>query len=79
MVEPYVVVAPVNLVGHDVVLVDVDDEDASEAYDVEVVFYVVVVHLICHDDLVTLDADVVVEVVVEVVVVDVVLLCLLFP
>ena len=61
-----------------VVLVEVVDQDAVEADDVEFVLDVVVVPLVCNDVIVDLDADVVVVVVV-VVVVDAVFLCLLLP
>ena len=58
-------------------MVDVDDQDAFEADAVEVVLDAVIILLVCDDDLVDLDVDVVVKVVLVVVVVDVVLLCLL--
>ena len=58
-------------------MVDVDDQVAIEADAVEAVLDAVIVLLVCDDDLVDLDVDVVVKVVVVVVVVDVVLLCLL--
>ena len=58
-------------------MVNVDDQDAFEADVVEVVLNVVVVPLVCDDDIVELDVEIVVTVVVVVVVVDVVLLCLL--
>ena len=57
-----------------------DDQNAFEADDVEVAFkVVVVVPLVCDDDLIDLDVDIVVKVGVVVVGVDVVLLCLLLP
>ena len=47
-------------------MVDVDDQDAFEAGAVEVVLDAVVVPLVCDDDLLKLDVDVVVKVVVVV-------------
>ena len=58
-------------------MVVVDDQDASEADDAEVVLNVAVIPLVCDDDIVDLDVEVAVKIVVVVVVVDVVLLCLL--